>query len=332
MQINHFRKRSMSPRNLWVACFSALILGVLGFLPHLNGLGYGIVPILQALIPIFCVMAGVLAIVLFLGQKWISASLVLLGAVLGILPTLVPVSNLPVASDVEPMAVLSINVEHSRADIAVIASLVKDHEIAVLVLTEVDERLIAELLARIDKNGLAFRSPQVSSGDTAGTVILSKYPLISEPRVPALDGIFTFDLPVALIKHPWFGAIRVVGVHPYAPLGENAYGWKKTIESIDLWQLERTQIPMILAGDFNSTYAHPVFRRLAKKFTNTSAVVGIFPKPTWPATGPVPVFAAIDHILIRGLAVTDWQRIKIPNTDHFGILSLVTSIESGGKN
>ncbi len=135
--------------------------------------------------------------------------------------------------------------------------------------------------------------------------------------------------PSAVIEHPRFGTIRVAAVHPHAPVVDGAGKWKSILGSIDAWQSTHTDIPMLLAGDFNASHAHPAFREIAADFTDTSAAAGIFPIPTWPATGRLPAFTAIDHILVRGLAATGWQRVPVPGTDHYGIIATVTGIEPG---
>ena len=69
---------------------------------------------------------------------------------------------------------------------------------------------------------------------------------------------------------------------------------------------------------------HPAFRELADTFANTASAHIRLPVPTWPATGSVPSFTAIDHVLVRGLAPTTWERVSVAGTDHFGIIARVS--------
>ena len=101
------------------------------------------------------------------------------------------------------------------------------------------------------------------------------------------------------------------------------------LQSLDAWQASRDGIPLVMAGDFNSTRAHPAFRELARSFDDAGATAGLLPVPTWPASFPGPAVLAIDHILVRGLAPTGWQRVLIPGTDHYGIVTTLTSVEDG---
>lgn len=322
-------RRRRVPFLNWLPLGAAGAALSLAVLPHLGMLAYGLIPILQALVPVFCLAAALLACAAVLSRRWFPALLLIVGALLGIMPSLVPTTNVPPASASAPLTIFSINVEHSGADVEALARVITERRVDVIVLVEVNEKLIEEVLAQGTRGSLPYRSPTVSPGSTAGTAILSRYPLTSEARIYVVDGIAAFDHPSVVLHHPRFGPVRVAGVHPYAPIVDGATMWKKIIKSIDAWQAERTEIPMILAGDFNATRAHPVFRVLAGKFTDTAAAAGRLPIPTWPARGPVPALIAIDHVLVRGLAPTGWQRITIPGTDHHGIIATVTSIEGG---
>ena len=306
---------------------AAMGLTFLALLPRVDLLGQGAIPVLQALSPVFCLAAVIVATAMALGGRWFPAILLLSGSLLCMAPSLVPLSEVPTASSESPMQVFSINVEHSRADIGALAEVIEEHHVEVAVLVEVDERFIRNLLSSGVKQLLPYRSQAVTPGDTAGTVILSKYPMNREIRIPMADDIVTFDHPSAVIDHPRYGMVRVAAVHPHAPVVDRAHKWKSILESIDAWQATQTGMPLVMAGDFNASRAHPAFRELSSTFVDTSAASGIFPTPTWPAAGSVPAFVAIDHVLVRGLTAAGWQRIAIPGTDHYGIIAAVTSVE-----
>ena len=298
---------------------------LLAVLPQLNLLGFGVVPVLQALVPLFCLAAAGVAAIMLLRRRWLAALVLIIGALLAIAPSLVPVVATPTASSDAPLTVFSINVEFSRADAAALEKGIMDSRADVVVLVEVGEPLIKDLLARGLRERLPYRSPTVSSGGDAGTAILSRYPLVPEGRIPVADGIVAFDQPSVVIDHPDFGSIRVAGVHPYAPIVDGAVKWRGILRSLDSWQSRHHDIPMIMAGDFNATRAHPAFRELASSFNDVAAAAGPLPVPTWPASMPVPALLAIDHVLVKGLVAVGWQRIRIPGTDHYGIVGTVTS-------
>ncbi|MFJ6415785.1 endonuclease/exonuclease/phosphatase family protein [Paeniglutamicibacter sp. NPDC091659] len=260
---------------------------------------------------------------MFFRRRRLPALILLLGSIIGGIPLLVP-SEVSAETKFAPLSVLSINVERGGADVSSLSAVIKNQEVDIAILIEADEYLIKSLLSPDIKKMLPYRSGTVSSGGTAGTAMLSKYPLQQEDEISVPAGVTSFDQPVATVDHPQLGSIRIAGVHPYPPIS-GAIEWKKSLESINSWQSENTDLPLVMAGDFNASYAHPEFREIASSFTDTAASAGILPISTWPASGPIPAFTAIDHVLVRDLSTTSWERVKIPNTDHFGIIAKVTS-------
>lgn len=309
---------------MWLA--SAMLL--LALLPQLNMLGFGAVPVLQAMVPLFCLVTAVAAATMALRRRWLATLLLILGALLAVVPTLVPVVTAAKASSAVPLTVFSVNVEYSRADAAALANSIKAFHSDVVVLIEVEEPLISDILSRGLREQLPYRTPTVTSTGDAGTAILSRYQLVPEGHIPVADGIVAFDQPSVVINHPGFGSIRVAGVHPYAPIVEGGGKWRQILRSLDSWQAQHHDIPLIMAGDFNATRAHPAFRELASSFDDAAAAAGILPFPTWPATLPAPALLAIDHILARGLVATGWQRVWVPGTDHYGVVATLTSLKS----
>ena len=72
---------------------------------------------------------------LVLGRRWLAVLLLLMGALLGIAPSLVPQARR--ASTAAPLTVYSINVEFSRADPAALANSIRAHDADIVVLVEV---------------------------------------------------------------------------------------------------------------------------------------------------------------------------------------------------
>lgn len=305
---------------------SAMLL--LAVLPRLDMLGFGVIPVLQAIVPLFCLLAALAAAIMVLRRRWLASLVLLIGALFAIAPILVPVVSTAKASSAAELTVLSVNVEFSRADVTALATSIEEFHADVVVLIEVEEPLISDVLSHGLREQLPFRTPTLTSSGDGGTAILSRYPLTFEGMIPIANGIVAFDQPSVLIEHPDLGTIRVAGVHPYAPIVEGGGKWRTILSSLDSWQTHHRQIPLIMAGDFNATRAHPAFRELASSFDDTAASAGILPIPTWPTTLPGPAFLAIDHILARGLVATRWQRIWIPDTDHYGIVATLAGAKA----
>lgn len=90
---------------------------------------------------------------------------------------------------------------------------------------------------------------------------------------------------------------------------------------IRAWESRRTDLPLVLAGDFNAGYAHPVFSELARKLHRRRCGGGAFPPPRWPADGSITAFTAIDRILARGFDGTELATGPHARYRHYGILA-----------
>ncbi|NUL47307.1 endonuclease/exonuclease/phosphatase family protein [Cellulosimicrobium funkei] len=322
-------------------------------------------PALQSLVPVLCAATGVVALIVLAFRQWWAAGVLATGAVLGLLPTLVPLgapeagfsagigtgieSGAEVGLEAGELTVLSLNAEYGGVDPAALATSLRGERaggahsddsatgagetgraggVDVLVLVEADEGLITALREQGALDGLPYRTeaiPDEPQGGTAGgAVILSAHPLRSEGVLPRFATHRHFEQPVAVVEHPELGAVRVVGIHPVPPIGEDFVpSWNDTLRGLDDWQAAHADLPLILAGDFNASHAHPQFRALADGFMPAAAAAGPFPGPTWPVGSWVPPFTAIDHVLLRGLVPRDYERLDFPGTDHRGILTTV---------
>lgn len=302
---------------------------------------------LQSLVPVLCLVAGALAVVLAVARQRGAALLLLAGAVAGLIPTLVPVSPTvlwggatsavadaatggPEASD--DLTLLSLNAEYAGVDPDAVAAAIQEHGVDVLILVESDEELVSALGERGALEGLPHRTAQIpeepQGGPAGGAVILSAYPLLSEGVVPRFAEYRHFDQPVAVVEHPGWGPVRVVGIHPVPPVGPDFVpSWDQTLRGLDRWQAEQQDLPLVLAGDFNASGAHPQFRALAEGFTPAAAAAGPWPGSTWPVGSWVPPFTQIDHVLLRGLTPQDYRQLTLDGTDHRSILTTVTAAD-----
>lgn len=332
------RSRRRRVRTAALVTCAVLALG-LAVLPHPAITVPWFVAPLQSLVPVLSLVAAVGAVVLTVArQRW--AALVLgAGAVAGLVPALVPMAPpAPPASPAgsaasdgtEELTLLSLNTEYAGVDPTALAAAIEEYGVDVLVLLEADEGLVGDLRARGALEGLPHRTAEIpddpQGGPAGGAVILSAHPLRSEGVAPRFAGYRHFDQPVAVVQDPGLGPVRVVGIHPVPPVGPDFVpSWDETLRGLDGWQSGQTDLPLVLAGDFNASEAHPQFRALAEGFTPAAAAGGPWPGPTWPVGSWVPPFTQIDHVLMRGLVPQDYRRLTLPGTDHRGILTTVTA-------
>lgn len=344
---------SVRPRWIILASIVALIFALL---PHLDLLGGGVIPILQALLPtaailvLISVAVTVIATVIRAANKaryrprqnwWVVPLILALGAAIGMVPMLLrpPRAAPPAEIPTRSIRVLSLNVQFSGADVSALSDVMAEWAPHIVMFIEVDEGFISRLAETGALEALALR---YRTGDTAGlsgaagTVVLSTWPLSEFGQVPSVgwhldetgevvfDGHYVgFQQPTAIVSVPDSWSIQLAALHPPPPVFDSYY-WHQGLQAIGAWQqgVQRQYRPLIIAGDFNASTAHPVFRRATAGLTNTASAVGLFPRPTWPANSVIPPFTQIDHILVsRQIAALNWHRFTIPGTDHFGVIA-----------
>jgi endonuclease/exonuclease/phosphatase (EEP) superfamily protein YafD len=299
----------------------------LAALPHLSFGPFRILAVLQALLPLWCVAALLACLVLALRRAFVPAAVLLVLAAASLAPVVAPSVGSVTGTTCTPgeqVRVLSLNAEHGRADTSSLAEVIRHSAPDVLVLVESSEPMLTALAAGFPAWEYTHRTGKVVTGGSADTVILSRHPLQEEAAAALQSNGALFDVPVAVIDHPLTGPIRVAGVHP-APPTYSPSSWAGTLQDLGAWKHGQTGMPLVMAGDFNATAAHPQFRALAAGLVEASPRLGPWAGATWPADMDLPAFAGIDHVLVRGLAVLGSERFSVPGTDHHGIVARLAS-------
>jgi hypothetical protein len=129
-------------------------------------------------------------------------------------------------------------------------------------------------------------------------------------------------------------ALRVTGVSidPTVVVAHVAGPWP---QPIDAWRRDLNRLPVtlsevgeqagarsvIVAADLNSTTDMRPFRALLRDgYRDAAEQFGAGIKPTFPANWRLPPFIAIDHILTRNCTATSLRTLKIPGSDHRGLV------------
>lgn len=311
-------RRSRAPSTATLALV-AVLGAALAVLPHVKVVNSPVVAMAQAVLPILLVGALMLSVILCLRRAFIAAAILLVFGGLALLP-LLPQAPARDCSEAAQLSVLSLNAGRGNAEVRVLAEAIRDTDPTVLVLVETSEPMIEVLKGELVRGAYRYRTEPVVFGGSVDTVILSKFPLSQEPDAVSQAEGALFDAPVALIQHPDLGPLRIAGIHPIPPT-HGATSWAATLRGIDAWQLRQDATPLILAGDFNATGAHPQFRELANQFQDAVPLLGPLPAGTWPADIAIPAMVRIDHVLVQGFALTEATRIDVPGTDHHGIVA-----------
>jgi endonuclease/exonuclease/phosphatase (EEP) superfamily protein YafD len=123
-------------------------------------------------------------------------------------------------------------------------------------------------------------------------------------------------MPAAEVTLPGGEVVEVVVVHPVAPVPSTVPEWEAGVASLP--PAPTTGAPRILAGDFNASLDHAVFRRLlATGYTDAAAATGDGLVPTWPKGRLLPPLVAIDHVLTDARAgAVSVQVHDLPGSDH----------------
>ncbi|KGN33139.1 endonuclease [Knoellia sinensis KCTC 19936] len=271
-------------------------------------------PVLQAAFP----MIGGVAI------AWAGLSLVLLrrrlalalpAVCVALVPTVLGASTL--GSDTVPGSeadevVAASNLEFGEADPTTLVARVRDLKVDTLVLTEITP----DAAAALDESGLKVLLPhRVGQAQVGadGTVILSRHRLtdIASGHIPGL-----FDQPVATV-HARTGDYTLRAMHPYPPTPRLVRGWHRQLGEAANWVAAQPDArPLVLAGDFNASQAHPAFRTLTKDMVHAHRVAGSGWVRTWPQNTGVPAFVQLDHVLVRRGGVVGAGATTLPGTDH----------------
>ncbi|NUP61550.1 MAG: endonuclease/exonuclease/phosphatase family protein [Nonomuraea sp.] len=211
-----------------------------------------------------------------------------------------------------PLRVLTANLNGGRGDAQTIVGLVRRLNVDVLSLQELTwserDRLTAAGLDAL----LPYQITKPETWGPVGSGVYARHPLTERTGVFQPVG---HHMPVAQVALPGGTAVEVVVVHPVAPVPSTVPEWEAGVSTLP--PAPSTGEPRILAGDFNATLDHAVFRRLlGTGYTDAAAATGEGLVPTWPMRR-LPPLVAIDHVLTDGRArAVDVQIHDLPGSDH----------------
>lgn len=296
-----------------------ILVGAVGLVMLTQAVGWNgsrLVATLQSLTPYATVL--VLAIsALAVWQR--RTSMASVGALVGVgafvlsIPLVIPPDQAAPRSDAVGVSVASVNLLFSNPIVDAAANVLVDVDADVIVFIEytIEHRntLAAHPLAqhyphRIERNG----------SDDVGIAMWSKFPADENDRPVYVDD--TID---ASLDGP-DGRLRVLSVHPPTPIHDFP-GWKNHLELIGQVADDIAE-PMLIIGDFNATYWHPVFRDLLDTdLTDAHIANGEGWSTSWPTDRIFPPFVRLDHALTgSGLVSTDVDDFHVPGSDHAGLV------------
>ena len=152
-----------------------------------------------------------------------------------------------------------------------------------------------------------------------GVGLWSRYPLRDATRHPG----FGFALVSAQVEIPAASAEpTVVSAHMVAPWPQQPAQWLSDLSHLKVLMTGLSgQGPVIVGGDFNSTYDNRQYRSLATHgFHDAVDQSGAGFVPTFPANHWYPPLIEIDHVLARGALAHSVHSVRVPGSDHRGLV------------
>lgn len=297
-----------------------VVLAGVGALRWLDSTAY-VVVVLQTAGPFVALALGLLTVATLLLRRWwmLLPVLVSLAVAATVAAPAFFASSQPKAD--RDLTVMSANVWSGRANASQLMDAVRYHAVDVLVVVEATPAL----MRRLDTAGAGdyFTAREgIARADTfTGTMVLSRYPLSvrslgTDPAAEATPSVQP-ELDVTVPN----GSVRLKVAHPMAPLRGDTDEWRAGLRSLQTWKqrLDGDEL-VVMAGDFNASFAHPGFRELASGLADAQRTDGQGWVRTWPFAGNrLPPFVQIDHVLSRGLTVVSAGQVAFNGTDHAAV-------------
>lgn len=282
--------------------------------------GFPLVP-LMTVFPYVVLLAAIAAVAAVAArlrpQAWIGGVTLVVG--LALLAPRVLAGPGPQEAPAGPELTVAVaNLRVGQGDADQVVTNVDTHDVDVLVVLE----LTGDAVERLAAAGLRDRLPNATlepSRRTSGGGIYSHLPL--EDRAPSTQRGFG-RTPRAVLTVADGVQVELDAVHPLPPVNR---GW------VPRWEAALSSLPdpadpdgegptRVLAGDFNATHDHRMFRALLRRgWVDAADAVGAGLRATFNGLGqgdPVPP-VAIDHVLVdRRVAVEDVAVEPLPGSDH----------------
>lgn len=161
----------------------------------------------------------------------------------------------------------------------------------------------------------AFGANLNVGGGEYGTAILSRHPIAetSNTPLPNIAGGEPRGLLRAVVEAP-FGEVSVYSTHLQHARENAAIRLAQTRVVTEV--VSADPHPVVVGGDFNAGPSTEAIAQMGTVLTDSFALAGTGPGPTWPIDGPR---ARIDYLFHTGLDVTHVQVVGSNASDHLPI-------------
>jgi endonuclease/exonuclease/phosphatase (EEP) superfamily protein YafD len=195
------------------------------------------------------------------------------------------------------------------------------------------QELTAQAVDGLSRAGLDATFPYRwldARGDARGVGVWSRFPIEAPRRI----GGYAFAFLTARIRvmgvstDPTVAVAHLPGPWPY-PID----GWRRDLDRLPATLSEIGDQAgagcVIVAGDVNSTTDMRPFRALLRNgYRDAAEQSGAGFKPTYPGNSRLPPLIVIDHILTRNCTATSLRTLKVPGSDHRGLVGTIAIPQS----
>jgi len=231
-------------------------------------------------------------------------------------------SGRPPADSVQ-VRVLTANLNEGSAEPRSLCDVARDNA-DILVFEELTPELADQLSSIGMDTVFPYRmiEPQPAAG---GVGIWSRYPITRSDRMAG----YRLGMVSAAVAVPGSDtAALFVATHLVGPWPQPIDGWRHEIgqlpETLQRLSADAGSGAVIVAGDFNATVDMKPFRRLLHNgFRDAAEQSGAGLVATYPADSAIPPLIGIDHILTLNSTARDARSVRIPGSDHLGVMANV---------
>jgi endonuclease/exonuclease/phosphatase (EEP) superfamily protein YafD len=214
------------------------------------------------------------------------------------------------------LTVLAFNTYEGQADVATLAGLINDTRPDLIALPE-SARRFSDTLAPLVPD-YRFAPSNERGRDVQGVTAAVR----SDLGDVAVQVDRSTGFPSVEVSGADLGDVRFVAFHSIAPTPGEIPEWSSDLSTLNRWCENREAGPVIVAGDFNATLDHSVFRSAITGCTDAAERAGEGLVATWPSRAPRWLGAQIDHVLVTGGITAETLSVHdIPGSDHRAVLT-----------
>ncbi|MEH6794383.1 MAG: endonuclease/exonuclease/phosphatase family protein [Rhodococcus sp. (in: high G+C Gram-positive bacteria)] len=300
-----------------------IVIGVAAMVVYYTDTRINVLIALASFVPLMFVAVVVGTLVALVGRRWILAgvsALVLVAGALAYAPLYVADAAPEDALDDEGvrLRVMQANLMVGLADPTVVVGQAREGAVDVVTIQELTDASVVGLrdAGMEELFPYSYLQPHVSGGGGAG--IYSRFPISGSRE---LDGYGPVNLATE-VEVPGSEPVTLLAVHPGPAYITPADIWTTELDTLrnDL-EVAVGSGPVIVSGDFNTTYSHKKFRNLLDAgYSDAAAQLGKGLIPTYPTDKGTPAVVGIDHILSNTGHARSLERIDLPGSDHHGLI------------